>query len=340
MVLASLGMVLLAQIGVHSTYAGHILPALLIIGLGLGLIFAPSINTATLGVSQDDAGVGVRHREQLPAGRRLDRHRVPEHDRDDRGGELSRRQGPVAGGRGPGRCARLHGRVLVGGGYLRCSAPWFRGRCCAPAWPPPWPSDESQPCGGGVTTSGHDLRVLWRRRQLDRAAGRGAARVAVHRPRDPRAGGGAPGRPGRARPRPRRGRRAPLHAAAGSAPEHERRGRARGDVAGVLPRDRAPPDRGRRRRRGRRARTRRRDRAGRPGRRVPRPPRRSPGAPRVPGDARRGRRRARGQAPAAELRFAPASTTSSTSTAAIPAMRATTTLCSTRPRCRWRRASS
>ena len=27
------------------------------IGLGLGLIFAPSINTATLGVSQDDAGV-------------------------------------------------------------------------------------------------------------------------------------------------------------------------------------------------------------------------------------------------------------------------------------------
>jgi EmrB/QacA subfamily drug resistance transporter len=57
MVLASLGMVVLAQLGVHSTYAGHILPALLIIGLGLGLIFAPSINTATLGVSQDDAGV-------------------------------------------------------------------------------------------------------------------------------------------------------------------------------------------------------------------------------------------------------------------------------------------
>src|ERR1700729_1205323 len=56
-VLASLGMVVLAQLGVHSTYAGHILPPLLVIGLGLGLIFAPSINTATLGVSQDDAGV-------------------------------------------------------------------------------------------------------------------------------------------------------------------------------------------------------------------------------------------------------------------------------------------
>ena len=57
MLLAALGMVILAQLGVHSTYAGDILPALLVIGLGLGLIFAPSINTATLGVSQDDAGV-------------------------------------------------------------------------------------------------------------------------------------------------------------------------------------------------------------------------------------------------------------------------------------------
>jgi len=50
-------MVILAQLGVHSTYAGHILPALLVTGAGLGLIFAPAINTATLGVSQEDAGV-------------------------------------------------------------------------------------------------------------------------------------------------------------------------------------------------------------------------------------------------------------------------------------------
>jgi Major Facilitator Superfamily len=57
MLLAALGMVMLAQLGVHSTYSAHILPALLVIGLGLGLIFAPSINTATLGVDQDDAGV-------------------------------------------------------------------------------------------------------------------------------------------------------------------------------------------------------------------------------------------------------------------------------------------
>ena len=115
----SLGMVLLAQIGVHSTYAGHILPALLIIGLGLGLIFAPSINTATLGVSQDDAGVAsatVNSCQQVGGSIGT---AVPEHDRDDCGGELPRRQDPVAGSRGPGRCARLHGRVLVGGRHLR-----------------------------------------------------------------------------------------------------------------------------------------------------------------------------------------------------------------------------
>ena len=57
MLLAALGMVILAQLGVHSTYASDILPALIVTGLGLGLIFAPSINTATLGVSQEDAGV-------------------------------------------------------------------------------------------------------------------------------------------------------------------------------------------------------------------------------------------------------------------------------------------
>ena len=119
MLLAALGMVILAQIGVHSTYAGHILPALLVTGLGLGLIFAPSINTATLGVQPGRRRRGVGHREQLPASGRLDRHRLPEHDRDDRGHELSRGQGAHAAGGGAGRGTRLHGRVLVGGGHLR-----------------------------------------------------------------------------------------------------------------------------------------------------------------------------------------------------------------------------
>lgn len=57
MLLTASGMVILTQLGVHSTYAGHVLPALVLNGLGLGLIFAPSMNTATLGVRPADAGV-------------------------------------------------------------------------------------------------------------------------------------------------------------------------------------------------------------------------------------------------------------------------------------------
>jgi EmrB/QacA subfamily drug resistance transporter len=57
MLLAAAGMVVLAQLGVHSTYAAHILPALIPLGLGLGLLFAAAFNTATLGVDPGDAGV-------------------------------------------------------------------------------------------------------------------------------------------------------------------------------------------------------------------------------------------------------------------------------------------
>jgi EmrB/QacA subfamily drug resistance transporter len=57
MLLAAAGMVVLAQLGVRSTYAAHVLPALIPLGLGLGLIFAPAMNTATLGVDSGDAGV-------------------------------------------------------------------------------------------------------------------------------------------------------------------------------------------------------------------------------------------------------------------------------------------
>lgn len=57
MLLAAIGMVLLAQVGVHSTYAAHVLPGLLVIGVGLGFVFAVAINTATLGVDRGNAGV-------------------------------------------------------------------------------------------------------------------------------------------------------------------------------------------------------------------------------------------------------------------------------------------
>ena len=57
MVLASAGMVVLAQLGPHSSYAGHILPALILQALGMGLVFSPAMSGATLGVAPSDAGV-------------------------------------------------------------------------------------------------------------------------------------------------------------------------------------------------------------------------------------------------------------------------------------------
>ncbi len=57
MVLAALAMVLLTRIGVSTPYASHVLPALLIMGAGMGLVFAPAMATATGGVEPRDAGV-------------------------------------------------------------------------------------------------------------------------------------------------------------------------------------------------------------------------------------------------------------------------------------------
>ncbi len=57
MLLGAGGMAYLAQVTVTSGYASAVLPALLILGLGFGMIFAPAINTATSGVARRDSGV-------------------------------------------------------------------------------------------------------------------------------------------------------------------------------------------------------------------------------------------------------------------------------------------
>jgi EmrB/QacA subfamily drug resistance transporter len=51
------GMAYLTQLTVTSSYAGSVLPALLAMGLGFGMIFSPAINTATSGVARQDSGV-------------------------------------------------------------------------------------------------------------------------------------------------------------------------------------------------------------------------------------------------------------------------------------------
>jgi hypothetical protein len=56
-VAAALGMVWLSRIGPHSAFAVHVLPAEMLISLGMGLAFVPMSSTALLGVGQHDAGV-------------------------------------------------------------------------------------------------------------------------------------------------------------------------------------------------------------------------------------------------------------------------------------------
>ena len=57
MSLGLIAMILFTRLTPGSTYAGQVLPGLLVIGLGMGCIFAPAFGTATLGVGRTEAGV-------------------------------------------------------------------------------------------------------------------------------------------------------------------------------------------------------------------------------------------------------------------------------------------
>jgi hypothetical protein len=57
MVLAAGGMLLLTRLTVASHYTSELLPALLLMGLGMGLTFMPVFATATAGVADRDSGV-------------------------------------------------------------------------------------------------------------------------------------------------------------------------------------------------------------------------------------------------------------------------------------------
>jgi EmrB/QacA subfamily drug resistance transporter len=57
MALGALAMVWFAQLEVDSSYAGHVLPGLLVMGFGMGNIFAPAFASATFGVDRHDSGV-------------------------------------------------------------------------------------------------------------------------------------------------------------------------------------------------------------------------------------------------------------------------------------------
>jgi EmrB/QacA subfamily drug resistance transporter len=57
MALAAIAMGLFAQLGVHSSFAADLLPAQLVAGVGLGLVYAPATDFAVRGVEPADAGV-------------------------------------------------------------------------------------------------------------------------------------------------------------------------------------------------------------------------------------------------------------------------------------------
>jgi EmrB/QacA subfamily drug resistance transporter len=57
LVIAAGGMVYLGRLHVGSSYASGVLPGLLVVGVGLGLMFSSAINASTAGVLPSDAGV-------------------------------------------------------------------------------------------------------------------------------------------------------------------------------------------------------------------------------------------------------------------------------------------
>ena len=57
MALGLIAMLLLTRLSPGSSYLPDVLPSLLILGLGMGMIFAPAFGTATLGVDRTEAGV-------------------------------------------------------------------------------------------------------------------------------------------------------------------------------------------------------------------------------------------------------------------------------------------
>jgi EmrB/QacA subfamily drug resistance transporter len=57
MTLGVIAMLLLTRLAPGASYTSHVVPSLLILGVGMGCIFAPSFSTATLGVDGSEAGV-------------------------------------------------------------------------------------------------------------------------------------------------------------------------------------------------------------------------------------------------------------------------------------------
>jgi EmrB/QacA subfamily drug resistance transporter len=58
LLISAIGMLTLTGVGVDTAYATHVLPGIMIMGAGMGLVFSSALATATFGVQAVDAGVG------------------------------------------------------------------------------------------------------------------------------------------------------------------------------------------------------------------------------------------------------------------------------------------
>jgi len=58
MLAAAVALYGLHLVGLQTAYASHVLPYLILLGIGFGLSLAPSFSTGTLGLPPHDAGVG------------------------------------------------------------------------------------------------------------------------------------------------------------------------------------------------------------------------------------------------------------------------------------------
>ena len=76
-----MGMVLFTRLTPNADYFSNVLPGLVVTGLGLGLIFAPAIASATAGVRAKRRRRGVGAREHDPTDRWVDGTRAAQHHR-------------------------------------------------------------------------------------------------------------------------------------------------------------------------------------------------------------------------------------------------------------------
>jgi predicted MFS family arabinose efflux permease len=57
LLMAVLGLLWFTQIGLHTSYVAHVLPAEIVMSMGMGFVFVPFSSTALMGVGAHDAGV-------------------------------------------------------------------------------------------------------------------------------------------------------------------------------------------------------------------------------------------------------------------------------------------